>query len=247
MSNKILSVQYILILVLFFILNSSCNQTTPHKHILIIQSYEAGLPAYKKMKNIFAEQLRKRDIYAEVHTLYLDGTKKTEKKQKLTIYEELNRLSSWNPDIILTCDDPALNALLTCDHPSVKTTPIVFTGANYPNVPFIQKQSNITGFRDKPDYRTNIELIEQLIGKCIVVRVTDDIYADKIILADMDEQIKDICKTNNIFSPDKIRLSGKRGTSISKNKKNNTGRHVHKHDQRKIDPFVDQRVRRELL
>ena len=219
MSNKILSVQYILILVLFCILNGSCNQTTPHKHILIIQSYETGLPAYKKMKNIFAEQLRKRDIHAEVHTLYLDGTKKTEKKQKLTIYEELNRLSSWNPDIILTCDDPALNALLTCDHPSVKTTPIVFTGANYPNEPFIQKLPNITGFHDKPDYKTNVELIEQLIGKCIVVRVTDDIYADKIILADMDEQIKDICKANNIFSPDRIRLSGKRGTSIPKEKK----------------------------
>ena len=219
MSNKILSVQYILILVLFCILNGSCNQTTPHKHILIIQSYETGRPAYKKMKNIFAEQLRKRDIHAEVHTLYLDCTKKTEKKQKLTIYEELNTLSSWTPDVILTCDDPALNALLTCDHPSVKTTPIVFTGANYPNEPFIQKLPNITGFHDKPDYKTNVELIEQLIGKCIVVRVTDDIYADKIILADMDEQIKDICKANNIFSPDRIRLSGKRGTSIPKEKK----------------------------
>lgn len=219
MSNKILSVQYILILVLFCILNGSCNQTTPHKHVLIIQSYETGLPAYKKMKNIFAEQLRKRDIHAEVHTLYLDCTKKTEKKQKLTIYEELNTLSSWTPDVILTCDDPALNALLTCDHPSVKTTPIVFTGANYPNEPFIQKLPNITGFHDKPDYKTNVELIEQLIGKCIVVRVTDDIYADKIILADMDEQIKDICKANNIFSPDRIRLSGKRGTSIPKEKK----------------------------
>lgn len=219
MSNKILSVQYILILVLFCILNGSCNQTTPHKHILIIQSYETGLPAYKKMKNIFAEQLRKRDIHAEVHTLYLDCTKKTEKKQKLTIYEELNTLSSWNPDVILTCDDPALNALLTCDHPSAKTIPIVFTGANYPNEPFIQKLPNITGFHDKPDYKTNVELIEQLIGKCIVVRVTDDIYADKIILADMDEQIKDICKANNIFSPDRIRLSGKRGTSIPKEKK----------------------------
>ena len=211
--------QYILILVLFCILNGSCNQTTPHKHILIIQSYETGRPAYKKMKNIFAEQLRKRDIHAEVHTLYLDCTKKTEKKQKLTIYEELNTLSSWTPDVILTCDDPALNALLTCDHPSVKTTPIVFTGANYPNEPFIQKLPNITGFHDKPDYKTNVELIEQLIGKCIVVRVTDDIYADKIILADMDEQIKDICKANNIFSPDRIRLSGKRGTSIPKEKK----------------------------
>ncbi len=81
MSNRILSVQYILILVLFFILNSSCNQTTPHKHILIIQSYEAGLPAYKKMKNIFAEQLRKRDIHAEDPYPLSDGTKKTEKNK----------------------------------------------------------------------------------------------------------------------------------------------------------------------
>ena len=93
MSNKILSVQYILILVLFFILNSSCNQTTPHKHILIIQSYEAGLPAYKKMKNIFAEQLRKGDIHAEVHTLYLDGTKKTEKKQAKEVLSPLAECS----------------------------------------------------------------------------------------------------------------------------------------------------------
>lgn len=219
MSNKIQPAQYILMLLLFCMLNSSCNRTAHQKHILIIQSYEAGLPAYKETNNIFAERLRKRNIHAEVRSLYLDCTKKSEKQQRLTIYEGLNDLSSWNPDIILTCDDPALNALLTCDHPSIKTTPIVFTGASYPNEAFIQKSPNITGFRDKPDYKTNVELIEQLIGKCIIVRVTDDFYADQILLTDMDNQIKGICKTNDIFSPERIRLSGKRGMSIPKDKK----------------------------
>ncbi|WP_455637836.1 ATP-binding protein [Parabacteroides sp.] len=219
MSNKIQPAQYILLLVLFCILNSSCNQTSPQKHILIIQSYEAGLPVYKEMKKIFAEQLQKRKIHAEVRSIYLDCTKKSEKQQKLTLYKGLNALSSWNPDIILTCNDPALSALLTCDHPSVKTTPIVFTGANYPNEVFIRKSPNMTGFRNKPDYRTNIQLIEQLIGNCIIVRVTDDPYADNILLTDMDQQIKDICRTNNIFSTERIRLSGKRGISIPKEKK----------------------------
>ncbi|WP_293712277.1 sensor histidine kinase [uncultured Parabacteroides sp.] len=219
MSNRLLHVSYIFTFVLFCFLNSSCKQTTSPKQIIIIQSYEAGFPAYKEIKKIFADQLQKREIQAEVHSIYLDCIKKTEKKQKMFLYEKLNTLSSLYPDIILAYDDQALNALLTCDHPSVKTTPVVFTGVNYPNLSFIQKYPNITGFHDKPDYKTNIELIEQLIGKCIVVRVTDDIYSDKIILDDMDQQIKDICKTNNIFSTEKIRLSGKNGISLPKDKK----------------------------
>ncbi len=219
MLNKTLSALYIFSISLLCILYSSCNRTAPQKHILIIQSYEAGFPAYKEFKKVFADQLQKRNIQAEVHSLYLDCTNKTEKRQKLIIYDKLNTLSSWKPDIILACDDQALNSLLTCDHPSIKTTPIVFTGANYPNESFIQRLPNITGFRDKPDYKTNIELIEQLIGKCIVVRVTDDPYADQVRLTDMNQQIKDICKANNLFSTERIRISGKRGTSLPNGKK----------------------------
>lgn len=77
----------------------------------------------------------------------------------------------------------------------------------------------MTGFHNKPDYKTNVELIERLIGKCIVVRVTDDFETDKVILADMDQQVKDICKNNNNLSTQRIRLSGKNGISIPKDKK----------------------------
>lgn len=171
------------------------------------------------MKKILSEQLQEKNIRAEIHSFYLDCEKNPEKRQKLLLFEKLTELSSWNPDIILTFDDQALNILLTCNHPSVKKIPVVFTGVNYPNIPFIQKYPNITGFHDKPDYKTNIKLIEQLIGKCIVVRVSNNQYIDQVILEDMDTQIKDICKVNDLYSPDRIRISGKNGISLDNKKK----------------------------
>lgn len=219
MSSKLYLLPILLFSMLFCILFGSCSRTAKKKHILIIHSYEANFPAYKEMKKIIATQLRKKNIKAEIHSYYLDCEQNLEKKQKKELYEKMNELSTWKPDIIMTFDDQALTILLTCNHPCIKSTPIVFSGVNYPNIPFIQKYPNITGFHDKPDYKTNIKLIERLIGKCIVVRVTDNQYIDQIILNDMDEQVKDICKTNDLYSPDRIRISGVNGISLdSKNK-----------------------------
>lgn len=219
MSNKLYLVPVVFFSLLFSALFGSCTSTAEKKHILIIHSYEANFPAYKEMKKIIANRLRKRDIQAEIHSYYLDCEQNQEKKQKQALFDKINELSSWNPDIIMTFDDQALQILLTCNHPSVKSTPVVFSGVNYPNIPFIQKYPNITGFHDKPDYQTNIKLIERLIGKCIVVRVTDNQYIDQVIMNDMDEQVRDICKTNDLYSYDKIRISGKNGISPDSKKK----------------------------
>lgn len=209
----------IFISMLFSILFGSCSRTDEKKHILIIHSYEANFPAYKEMKKIIADHLREKNIQAEIHSYYLDCEQNLEKRQKKDLYEKLNELSSWKPDIIMTFDDQALNILQTCNHPCIESTPVVFSGVNYPNIPFIQKYPNITGFHDKPDYRTNIKLIERLIGKCIVVRVTDNQYIDQIILKDMDDQVRDICKKNDLYSSDRIRISGKNGISLDSKKK----------------------------
>ena len=219
MSGKSSLVQSIFLPLLYLLLFSSCSHAAKKKHILIIQSYESNFPAYKEMKKILAKQLQEKDIQAEIYSYYLDCEQNLEKKQKINLFEKLNELCSWEPDIILTFDDQALNILLTCDHPCITTIPVVFTGVNYPNTSFLQKYPNITGFHDKPDYKTNIKLIEQLIGKCIVVRVTDGEYIDQMILEDMNEQIKDICKMNDLYSPDRIRISGKNGISLNGEKK----------------------------
>lgn len=171
------------------------------------------------MKDILADRLQEKGVRAEVYSYYLDCEQNLEKKQKANLFEKLNKLSDWQPDIIMTFDDQALNTLLTCNHPCIDTIPVVFSGVNYPNVPFIQKHPNITGFHDKPDYKTNLKLIERLIGKCIVVRVTDNQEIDRIIQEDMDEQIKDISKSNNLNSADRIRISGKNGISLDNKKK----------------------------
>ena len=219
MSGKYLSVQFILFPLLALLLFNSCSQAAKKKHILIIQSYESSFPAYKEMKKILAARLQEKDIQAEVYSYYLDCEQNLEKKQKINLFGKLNELCPWKPDIILTFDDQALNILLSCSHPCIATIPVVFTGVNYPNASFIQKYPNITGFHDKPDYKTNIKLIEQLIGKCIVVRVTDGEYIDQLILKDMNEQIKNICKMNDLYSPDRIRISGKNGISLNGEKK----------------------------
>ena len=181
----------------------------------MIQSYEKHFPAYEKMKEIMSSDLRKKGIHASVYSFYLDCEQYSEKQQRQKLFKKLNELSTWNPDIILVNDDQALNALISSRHPLAKSIPVVFMGVSYPNIPIIRKYPNMMGFYDKPDYKRNIELIRRLVGNCIVIRVSDDTFQDNMMLADMNAQIQDICAVNNIYSLDRVRLSGKNGISIS--------------------------------
>lgn len=194
---------------------SSCSSEPGRKHILLIQSYEASFPSYPAMNTMLASRLKEKQIKADIFSVYLDSEQNPEKQQQRTIYATLDTLQGWKPDLILVNDDAALNALLISGHPAVDTLPVVFMGAEYPNFPQLYKKPNITGFYNKPDYRTNVKLIDYLIGKCIIVRVSDDTWFDKQILHTMDEQIGDLSSSNDIFSPARVRISGKNGLSLS--------------------------------
>ena len=208
----------IISIIFLFVTCISCKSSTDlseEKRILVIQSYEKHFPAYEKMKEIMSSELRKKGIHASVYSFYLDCEQYSEKQQRQKLFKKLNELSTWNPDIILVNDDQALNALISSRHPLAKSIPVVFMGVSYPNIPIIRKYPNMTGFYDKPDYKRNIELIQRLVGNCIVIRVSDDTFQDNMMLADMNAQIQDICAVNNIYSLDRVRLSGKNGISIS--------------------------------
>lgn len=204
-----------MILLLTFL---SCDHSTgasPEKRILLIQAYEKHFPPYRKMKKILSAELTQKGIQATVYSFYLDCEQLSVKQQKQKIFKKLDELASWKPDLILVNDDAALDALIASGHPVVRSIPVVFTGVNYPNAPLLEKYPNITGFYDQPDYRANIRLIQRLIGNCIVIRVTDETLQDQRILKEMNRQIRDICAVNNIYSPDRVRLSGKNGISIT--------------------------------
>lgn len=198
---------------------ASCSPRPERKHILLIQSYEPGFPAYRKMQTRLASRLKEKQIRADIFTLYLDCEQNPEKQQRLAVYTALDTLAGWKPDLILVNDDAALNALLTSQHPAADSLPVVFMGVEYPNFPQLHKKANITGFYNKPDYRANVKLIERLVGKCIIVRLTDDSWLDRQILNIMDEQTKDLCVSNDIFSPARVRISGKNGLSLSQQPK----------------------------
>ncbi|MDD2954446.1 MAG: sensor histidine kinase [Parabacteroides sp.] len=183
----------LLLLPLFVLVANSCERPTLKKRILVIQSYEPDFHAYKDIENTLKKELQKEGIRSSIFTFYLncEAYRATQEIQRM--YTELDNLSSWKPDIIIVNDDQATYSLLACEHPLLDSIPIVFTGVNYPNRPLIQKYPNVSGFWDKPDYRKNIELIEQIMGKCVIVRISDSTILDKWILKDMNEQIKGLC------------------------------------------------------
>lgn len=202
---------------LFLLACNACGfsaDSPKEHHILVIQSYEKHFPAYREMNEILSAKLHKKGIHACIHVFYLDCQQYPEKQQKQKVFNKLEALSAWKPDLILVNDDPALNAFLNSNHPAVKSVPVVFMGVSYPNEPFIRKHPNITGFSDKPDYKANIELIRRLIGNCIVIRTTATTVEDNLILSDMNNQLKNSCAFNRIFSNNRVRLSGKNGSSI---------------------------------
>lgn len=171
------------------------------------------------MQTKLASRLKEKQVKADILTIYLDGEQNPEKQQQLAVYTALDTLAGWKPDLILVNDDAALNALLTSQHPAADSLPVVFMGVEYPQLSQLQKKNNITGFYNKPDYRANVELIERLIGKCIVVRLSNDSWLDRQILKVMDEQTKDLCASNDIFSPARVRISGKNGLFLSEQPK----------------------------
>ena len=193
MANTSYRYLFLLLLPLFLLVANSCERSTTEKRILIVQSYEPDFQAYKDIEEAFKKGFQKEGIPASIFTFYLNCEAYQSLEEKQRIYTELNTLSLWKPDIIIVNDDQATYSLLACEHPLLDSVPIVFTGVNYPNIPLIQKYPNVSGFWDKPDYRKNVELIERIMGKCVIVRVSDSTALDKKILKDMDEQIKGLC------------------------------------------------------
>lgn len=193
MTNTSYRYLFLLLLPLFLLVANSCERSTTEKRILIVQSYEPDFQAYKDIEEAFKKGFQKEGIPASIFTFYLNCEAYQSPEEKQRIYTELNTLSLWKPDIIIVNDDQATYSLLACEHPLLDSVPIVFTGVNYPNIPLIQKYPNVSGFWDKPDYRKNVELIERIMGKCVIVRVSDSTALDKKILKDMDEQIKGLC------------------------------------------------------
>lgn len=136
----------------------------PLYKVLVIHSYTKDLITYSKFSNLVTEKLKDKNIHTDVRTFYLDSERYNEMEENTRMYQYLDSIQSWNPDIILVNDDQATYTLMACNHWLGKTKPVVFSGVNFPNYPLLDQHPNFCGFWDKPDYITTIQLIEKLYG-----------------------------------------------------------------------------------
>lgn len=136
----------------------------PLYKILVIHSYTEDLVTYSKFSHLVSEKLKEKNINTDVRTFYLDSERYNEAEENTKMYQYLDSIQQWNPDIILVNDDQATYTLMACNHPLGKTKPVVFSGVNFPNFPLLDQHPNFCGFWDKPDYIATIKLIEHLYG-----------------------------------------------------------------------------------
>lgn len=177
-----------LLLMVFFLL--SCSQSEKKYRILVIQSYESDYPAYKDFNHKISDQFSKEGIQAEIRTFYLNCEQYNAISEEYYMYHSLDTLADWKPDLILVNEDQATYTLMACKHPFVKTVPIVFAGVNFPDRKLLEQYPNATGFWDKPDYLTNVRLMEKILGKITIFMLHDSTFIDKRTKQAVHEQVE---------------------------------------------------------
>ena len=133
---------------------------------------------------------------------YLDCDAYDKEDEEARIYSCLDTISA-KPDIILVCDDQATYSLLACGHPLLKKVPIVFSGVNFPNWDLLKQYPNVTGIWDNPNYRENIQMIEELMGIKRIRFFYDKTYNGKRVIERLAEQYEnedqELCRSLNHF------------------------------------------------
>lgn len=177
-----------LLCLLIIILLSACLRNKSSYRILVIQSYEQDYAGYKDSDRLIRKYLKKEGINAEIRTFYLNCEQYMAEAEEKWMYLHLDTISSWQPDLILVYEDQATYSLMKCHHPLASKLPIIFGGVSFPNLKLLAQYPNVSGFWDKPDYITNIQLIEKLLGKSTIYMLHDSTFLDRCVKRTLHEQ-----------------------------------------------------------
>lgn len=177
-------------ILIFFIL-SACSRKEK-RQVLVVHSYEETYAAYPDFNKMIIKNFREKGVDADMRVVYLDCENYREKEELAYMSALLDSVTvDWKPEVILVNDDQATYSLLKCGHPLVKETPVVFGGVSYPNWNLIRQYPNVTGFRDRLDFMSNIEVAKDLFGeKTVLFTLLDSTYLDKQIVNDAREQLR---------------------------------------------------------
>lgn len=164
--------------ILLLIITTSCSKDRQkEKHrILVIESFEPEYTGYEGRKEKIHQEFKKHNIDANLKTFYLDCDSYLDAEEKTRMYEFLDTISFWNPELILVYDDQAAYSIMACKHRLVREIPVVFDGVNFPNWELLKQYPNITGFWDKPEYMKTVQLGEIIFGPMYFNIWTDNTF-----------------------------------------------------------------------
>ncbi|WP_158607090.1 HAMP domain-containing sensor histidine kinase [Parabacteroides sp. AF18-52] len=143
---------------------------------MVIESFEPEYTGYEGRKEKIHQEFKKHNIDANLKTFYLDCDSYLDAEEKVRMYEFLDTVSIWNPELILVYDDQAAYSIMACKHHLIREIPVVFDGVNFPNWELLKQYPNITGFWDKPEYMKTVQLGEIIFGPMYFNIWTDNTF-----------------------------------------------------------------------
>lgn len=186
------SLKIVITLLLAILLLSSCRQAISNKkpRILLIHSFQEDRYNYKIFNEELIKTFKEQNISPELHIFYLDCESYLDYDERKRMYNYIDSMIPMKPDMILVNDDQATYSLMACEHPFVKTIPVVFAGVNYPNWDLLKKYPNITGLHDKQDFLKNVEFIHAIFGTLRIQVPYDRTALGKMAFVDVLKQLR---------------------------------------------------------
>ena len=179
---------YILILSLCLVCAHPAHAET--RRIALIHSFEPGYPPAAKALELLQKEFSLLGLDCDVREYYLDCDRYMEEAENLRMAGFVDDLSAWGAELIAVLDDQAAYALMACRHPLAHEIPVVFSGANYPNISLLLQYPNITGYADTPDYLRTIRMIESIMGKSRICLMKGQVFLDRKIWHALNEQCR---------------------------------------------------------
>ncbi|MEG1543252.1 MAG: ATP-binding protein [Tannerellaceae bacterium] len=203
---KLTKYLYLILLLCTVVVCVSCQKDDKKYRVLVIHSFESDYSAYKDFDRLIEKDFQEENIQSEIRTFYLNCDQYKAPEEEANMYKYIDSIANWKPEIILVNEDQASYTLMKCGHPYTATVPVVFSGVNYPNWGLLKSHTNFNGFWDKPDYLTNVHLMEKLLGTIGIYLLHDSTFLDILIKKDVHKQLSEAGYTvdskNHIFIPE---------------------------------------------
>jgi len=162
--------------------------------VLVIHSWGKEYVDDNHYHKMFVDEFEKNGVKVNMRHLFINAKHNTLASYELNDFPHMRDFveRKWKPELIIICDDPAMEWLTTYhknDNLFTKT-PIVFSGVSVLQKDTLKQYFPLaTGFQDTIALAENIEIIKEVRGdRCVAININGSNH-DKTLRADICHQI----------------------------------------------------------